>query len=96
MHRAVHRLHRGVREERNPVGCLDLGDGARHCLGDIADILRHSARILRRPLEIMQDVVRVELGVRTVVPLDHQGRQPFLRSSHMVGDDGDASSSRTI
>ena len=27
--------------------------------------------------------------MRTVVPFDHQGRQPFLRSPHMVGHDGD-------
>jgi hypothetical protein len=31
----------------------------------------------------------VELGVRPVVPFDHQGRQPFLRSPHMIGHDGD-------
>ena len=44
MNRAVHRLHRGVREERNLVGRLDLGDGARHGLVDIADVLRNRAR----------------------------------------------------
>ena len=32
---------------------------------------------------------RVELGVRTVVPFDHQRRQPFLRGPHMIGHDGD-------
>jgi hypothetical protein len=41
MDRAVHRLHCGVRQERNLVGRLDLGDGARHGLVDIADILRN-------------------------------------------------------
>ena len=41
MDRAVHRLQRRVREERNLVGRLDLGDGARHGLVDIADVLRH-------------------------------------------------------
>src|SRR6266403_36725 len=90
MNCTVHRLHRGVREERNLISRLDLGDGARHRLGYIADILRHGARILRRLLEIMQDVVRVELCVRTGVPFDHQGRQPLLRSPHMVGHDGDS------
>ena len=44
MHRAVHRLHRGVRQERNLVGRLDLGGGARHGLVDIADVLRDRAR----------------------------------------------------
>src|ERR1700737_2031836 len=36
MHCAVHRLHRGVREERNLVCRLDLGHGVRHGLPDIA------------------------------------------------------------
>ncbi len=31
----------------------------------------------------------VSLAVRTGVPFDHQRRQPFLRSPHMVGHDGD-------
>ena len=44
MNRAVHRLHRRVREERNLVGRLDLGGGARHGLVDIADVLRNRAR----------------------------------------------------
>ena len=89
MNRAVHRLHRGVREERNLVHRLDLGDGARHGLVDIADILRNRPRIERRLFELAGDLVRVELGVRTVVPFDHQRCQPFFRSPHMVGDDGD-------
>ena len=56
MNRAVHRLHRRVREERNLVGRLDLGDGARHGLVDIADILRHRPRIERRLFELARDV----------------------------------------
>ena len=55
MNRAVHRLHRGVREERNLVGRLDLGDGARHGLVDIADILRNRPRIERRLFELAHD-----------------------------------------
>ena len=31
----------------------------------------------------------VEAGVRTVVPFDDQGLQPFLRGAHMVRHDGD-------
>ena len=38
---AVHRLHRRVREKRNLVDRLDLGDGTRHRLVDIADVLRN-------------------------------------------------------
>ncbi len=89
MNRAVHRLHGRVREERNLVGRLDLGDRARHCAVDIADVLRDRPRIERRLFELVDDLSRVELGVRAVVPFDHQGRQPFLRSPHMVGHDRD-------
>jgi len=41
MNRAVHRLHRRVRKERDLVGRLDRGGGGRHGLADIADILRN-------------------------------------------------------
>ena len=33
--------------------------------------------------------LRAELGVRTVVPFDHQRCQAFLRSPHMIGHDRD-------
>ena len=78
-----------MREKRDLVGRLDLGDRTRHGLVDIADILRHGPRIERRFFELADDIFRVELGVRTVVPFDHQGRQSFLRSPHMVGHDSD-------
>ena len=55
VNRAVHRLHRGVREERNLVGRLDLGGGARHRLVDVADVLRHRARLERRLFELARD-----------------------------------------
>src|SRR6202030_3105172 len=35
------------------------------------------------------DYCRVELGVWTAVPFDHQRRESFLRSSHMVSHDRD-------
>ena len=58
-------------------------------LVDIADVLRNRARIERRFFKLAHDIVRVELGVWTVVPFDHQRRQPFLRSPHMIGHHGD-------
>ena len=89
MNRAVHRLHGRVREERNVIGRLDLGGGARHRPVDIADVLRNGARLERRLFELADDRARVELGVRTVVPFDHQGREPLLRRAHVIGHDGD-------
>ncbi len=78
-----------MREERDLVGRLDLGDGARQGRIDVADILRDRPRLERRLLELRHDRFGVELGVRPVVPFDHQRRQPFLRGAHMVGQDGD-------
>ena len=89
MHCAIHRLHGRVREERELVGCLDLGDGAREGFVDIADVLSHRPRIECRLFELSRDLLRVEPGVCTVIPFDHQRRQPLLRCAHMVGDDGD-------
>ena len=87
MNGAVHRLHCGVREERNLIDRLDLGDGVRHRPVDIADILRNRPRIKRRLSERARDIIRIELGVRTVVPFDRQRCQPFFCSAHMVGHD---------
>src|SRR5713101_5122529 len=62
MNRAVHRLHGRVREERNLIDCLDLGDRARHGLVSVADVLRHSSRIERCLFELSHDRLRVHLG----------------------------------
>ncbi len=53
------------------------------------DILRDRPGLERRLFELARDVIRAELGVRPAVPFDHQGREPFLGSPHMVGHDGD-------
>ena len=89
MNSAIHRLHRGVREERNLVDRFDLGNGTRKGLIDITDVLGHRAWLKRCLFEFGCDVGGAELGVRTVVPFDLQGRQAFLCSPHMVGHDGD-------
>ena len=87
--RAVHRLHRGVCEERDLVGRLDPGDAARQGLANIANILRNRPRIERRPFELGFDIVGAELGVRPVIPFDGESRQPFLGRLHVVGHDRD-------
>src|SRR6266704_2012923 len=63
MNRAVHRLHRCVREERNLIGRLDLGRSAGYRLVDIADILCNGSPIERRFFELARDVLRCEPGV---------------------------------
>jgi hypothetical protein len=61
----------------------------RHGLIDVADILRDRARFERRLFELGRDVISAELGVRPLVPLDGERRQPFLGSAHVVGHDRD-------
>ena len=89
MDRAVHRLHRRVREERNLIGRLDLGHGTRHRAVDIADVLRDGPRLERRLLEFGRDRFGREPGMRTVVPFDRQGFEALLRGAHVVGNHGD-------
>ena len=89
MDRAVHRLHRGVRKEWNLIDRVDLHRRAGQGLVDVADVLRDRPRSERRFFELSRDVVRAELGVRTVVPFDLERRQPLLRRPHMVGHDRD-------
>src|SRR5262249_28107725 len=73
-----------------------LCDGGRHGGVDITDVLRNRPRVERRLFEIARDLFRVELGVRPVVPFDHQGRQPLLRTPISSATTAMASSSRTI
>ena len=69
MHRAVHRLHGRVRQERHLIGRLDLGGRARHRLVGVADVLRDRARLQRCLLELARDV----RGGRA----RHAGRRPI-------------------
>jgi hypothetical protein len=89
MNRAVHRLHGCVRKERELVSRLQFGAGARQGFVAIADTLSHRSRIERGLFELARDILRVQRRVRTVIPFDHQGREPFLGRPHMVGNDRD-------
>ncbi len=53
--RAVHRLHRCVREERNMVSRLDLRRGTRHRAVRIADFLRNGPGPERRLFKLRRD-----------------------------------------
>ncbi len=87
---AVHRLHRGVREERHLVDCLDLLGGAGHDLGHIALgralLARDHARLLRGRLELLHDIGGAELGVRALVPADVERGKALLGRPHVIGD----------
>ena len=86
---AIHRLHRGVRQERHLVGRLDLRCGACHGFVGIADVLRNRAWIARRGFELARDVFRGELRMRAVVPFDLERRESLLGRPHVIGDNRD-------
>src|SRR5262245_21799313 len=87
MHRAIHRLHRRVGQERDLIDRLDPGGGAYHGLVGVTDVLRHCTRAKRRLFELARDVRCGELGMWTVVPFDLERCETFLRSSHVISDD---------
>ena len=96
MNRAVHRLHRRVREERNLVGRHDLGDGTCHRLVDVPDALRDRSRIERGLLSsrATSSVVSVASG-----PSSHsitRAASPFFAAPMWSATTATQSSSRTI
>jgi len=90
MHGAVHRFHGGMREERNLVRRLHLGDATGQHLGDIASVACDCAGRQRCMLEIRCDAGGRELPVPAVVPFDLERGQALLRRTHVVGNHGDA------
>jgi hypothetical protein len=56
VHRAIHRLHGRVRQERRLIHRLNLRGGARHGVADVADRLRDSAATKRGLFELVVDV----------------------------------------
>ncbi len=96
VNRAVHRLHGRVREKRDLVSRLDLGDGARHGLVDISDVLRNRPRIERRLFELatIASVLSLACG-----PSSHSiasAASPFFAAPMWSATTATASSSRTI
>ena len=69
VHRAVDRLHGGVREERALIDRFDLGGGAGQRGVRVALVLGDGSRLLGRLGQGGNDVGRGERGVRPVVEL---------------------------
>ena len=89
VHRAVHRLHGRMGEERQLVDRCDLLGGARHGLGDVAVVARDHARLLGRRGQLPDDIGSAELRVRALVPANVERRHAQFRRPHVVGDHGD-------
>ena len=89
VHGAVHRFHRGVREERLLVDGLDLLHGAGDRCGGVTFMARHSARLFRGKGELADDIGHGDLRVGAGVPLRRPGGKALLRCPGVIGDDGD-------
>jgi hypothetical protein len=87
VHRAIHRLHCRVGQERHLIGRLDFRGGTRHRRLGVTDVLRHCTSAQRRLFELARDVRCCEPGMRTIVPFDLERCETFLGSSHVIGDD---------
>lgn len=85
---AVHRLHRGMREERHLIDGVNPLDSPGKRLFSVAVVPRHRAGSLRRLLELADDIGAAECRIRTVIPSDGGRLEPFLGRGHMVGDHG--------
>ena len=86
MHRAVHRLHGGMRQQRQLIDRLERAGGARHGLGDIAILHGDHAGPLQRLLMQRGQIGAGEIGVGARVPGDVERRQALLRRPHVIGD----------
>ena len=84
--RAVHRLHRGVREERRLVHRFDLlAAPASAARGVALASARRTPGSRDAASSPCDDVGGAQLAVRPVVPADGERRQPLLRRPHVVG-----------
>ena len=73
VHRAIHRLHGGMSQERHLVDGIDFLGGARYGLGKVAVASGGHAFVLRGALHLLNDALRRDVRVRSVVPLDVEG-----------------------
>ena len=90
LHRAIHRLHRRVRQERLLVNRIDLLHGPRMGRHGIAVMPRHRAGLFRRGCQLSRDVGGGELRVRSRVPLGSRGSETLLGRPRMIRDDRDS------
>ena len=84
------RLHRGLAEVRNVVLRGDHPRRTGQRALRVARVAGHGARGADSGGELLAVGRRVVGGVRTVVPVDHQGGAPAQRGPGVVGHDGHA------
>ncbi len=88
--RTIHRLHRGVMEERHLIDGLDALGRAGEGQSDVAPRLGHDARPLGERDELCADASGIERRGLALVPYDFQGATPLDRLPVRVGHDGHA------
>src|SRR5262249_30234166 len=87
--RAVHRLQRGVRKERELVNRIGSGDRRGHRDVGVTDVLCHRTRTERCLFKFSRDRSGGEVTVWPVLPLDLECLQAFSRRAHMVSHNRD-------
>ena len=86
--RAVHRLHRRVREEGNLVHRFELVRRSRENRRRVPLVSHDHARRLRGGGEPLDDIGGVDLSVLSVVPANVERRQSLLGRPHVICHDG--------
>ena len=86
--RAVHRLHRRVREERHLEHALERFRRALDGRGGVAVVARHLARLLGELRVVLRDVRAVQRRQLALVPLHLERLRAFRCRPVVVGDHG--------
>jgi len=85
VHRAVHRLERGMRQKRHLILRRHPGHGSRHCTLNVAAAFRHRAGIFECGGIVASDIFGAQRRMRAIVPSDHQRSEAFPGGAHVIG-----------
>src|SRR5260370_35312922 len=88
MHRAVPRLHRRVREERQLVFGVEFF-ALRQALGDVTDRFCDHPFLFARRAQMLPNIIRADARVRAFVPGDDESVETLLGGPHVIADDRD-------
>ncbi len=86
---AVHRLHRGMCEERHLVHGVKPLRRASEGLVSVTLVSCHSSGVPGRLFELTDNRCHLDARVRSVIPLNRCGLEALPGCPHVIGDDGD-------
>ena len=85
----VHRLHRGMCEERHLVHGVKPLRRASEGLVSVTLVSCHSSGVPGRLFELTDNRCHLDARVRSVIPLNRCGLEALPGCPHVIGDDGD-------